>query len=99
MSLNEDPAFWAAAHKNLTRYGPDFEEVIIERAAGSYVYDADDRAILAARMLIEQNDQRLFARQNVFEHQHVAPLQGNGFVLQQGEQFLGRGEVVVDQLQ
>lgn len=46
MSLNEDPAFWAAAHKNLTRYGPDFEDVIIERAAGSFVYDADDRAIL-----------------------------------------------------
>lgn len=46
MSLNDDAAFWANADKHLTRYGPAFERVIIERAAGSYVYDADDRAIL-----------------------------------------------------
>ncbi|AOO81748.1 aspartate aminotransferase family protein [Bosea vaviloviae] len=46
MSLNADPAFWAAAHTHLTRYGPDFEAIIVERAEGSFVYDADDRAIL-----------------------------------------------------
>lgn len=46
MSLNADPAFWAAADTHLTRYGPDFEKIIVERAEGSFVYDADDRAIL-----------------------------------------------------
>ncbi|WP_156640026.1 aspartate aminotransferase family protein [Bosea sp. PAMC 26642] len=46
MSLNADPAFWAAANTHLTRYGPDFESIIVERAQGSFVYDADDRAIL-----------------------------------------------------
>lgn len=46
MSLNADPAFWAAANTHLTRYGPDFETIIVERAEGSFVYDADDRAIL-----------------------------------------------------
>jgi len=45
-SLNDDPAFWADADKHLTRYGPAFENVIIERAEGSFVYDADGRAIL-----------------------------------------------------
>ncbi|PWW02177.1 2,2-dialkylglycine decarboxylase (pyruvate) [Hoeflea marina] len=46
MSLNADPAFWASARKHLTRYGPDFEDIIVERAEGSHVYDADGRAIL-----------------------------------------------------
>jgi len=46
MSLNNDPAFWSAAQKHVTRYGPSFETVIIERAEGSHVYDADGRAIL-----------------------------------------------------
>jgi 2,2-dialkylglycine decarboxylase (pyruvate) len=46
MSLNNDPAFWSAARKHVTRYGPSFETVIIERAEGSHVYDADGRAIL-----------------------------------------------------
>jgi 2,2-dialkylglycine decarboxylase (pyruvate) len=46
MSLNDDPAFWASARKHLTRYGPSFETVIIERAEGSFVHDADGRAIL-----------------------------------------------------
>ena len=46
MSLNADPAFWAAARKHLTRYGGSFEEIIVERAEGSFVYDADGRAIL-----------------------------------------------------
>lgn len=46
MSLNADPAFWAAARKHLTRYGGAFEEIIVERAEGSFVHDADGRAIL-----------------------------------------------------
>ena len=46
MSLNDDPAFWANARKHLTRYGPSFEQIIVERAEGSFVYDADGRAIL-----------------------------------------------------
>lgn len=46
MSKNDDPAFWTSAHKHLLRYGGSFEPLIIERAKGSYVYDADGRAIL-----------------------------------------------------
>ena len=46
MSLNADPAFWASAGKHLTRYGPSFEDIIVERAEGSFVHDADGRAIL-----------------------------------------------------
>ncbi|NDV87940.1 aminotransferase class III-fold pyridoxal phosphate-dependent enzyme [Aurantimonas aggregata] len=46
MSLNAEPAFWEAANRNLTRYGPSFEKVIIERAEGSFVYDADGTRIL-----------------------------------------------------
>ena len=46
MSLNDEPVFWASAHKHLTRYGPAFESIIVERAEGSFVYDADGRAIL-----------------------------------------------------
>jgi 2,2-dialkylglycine decarboxylase (pyruvate) len=46
MSLNNDPAFWASANKHLTRYGPGFESIIVERAEGSFVYDADGRGIL-----------------------------------------------------
>ncbi|MCA1498949.1 MULTISPECIES: aspartate aminotransferase family protein [Bradyrhizobium] len=46
MTLNADPDFWASANTHLTRYGPSFEPVIIDRAAGSFVYDADGRAIL-----------------------------------------------------
>jgi 2,2-dialkylglycine decarboxylase (pyruvate) len=46
MSLNADPAFWASARKHLTRYGPSFESIIVERAEGSFVYDADGRGIL-----------------------------------------------------
>ena len=46
MSLNDDPAFWASARKHLTRYGPSFEPIIVERAEGSFVYDADGREIL-----------------------------------------------------
>ncbi len=46
MSLNDDAAFWESANKHLTRYGPDFEAIIVERAEGSFVYDADGRGIL-----------------------------------------------------
>lgn len=46
MSRNDDPAFWNRARQHLIRYGGSFAPMIIERAAGSYVYDADDRPIL-----------------------------------------------------
>lgn len=46
MSNNLDQAFWTSAEKHLIRYGGKFEPAIIERAAGSFVYDADDRPIL-----------------------------------------------------
>lgn len=46
MSRNLDNAFWSAARKHLIRYGGAFEPAIIERAEGSFVYDADDRPIL-----------------------------------------------------
>ncbi|GGK52851.1 aspartate aminotransferase family protein [Salinarimonas ramus] len=46
MSLNADPKFWEDARKHLTRYGPSFEQVIIERGQGSFVYDADGTRIL-----------------------------------------------------
>ncbi|SMC97082.1 aspartate aminotransferase family protein [Rhizobium sp. RU36D] len=46
MSKNADPDFWARAQKHLVRYGGTFEQLIIERAEGSFVYDADDRPIL-----------------------------------------------------
>lgn len=46
MSRNADPAFWQNARQHLIRYGGSFEPLIIERAKGSFVYDADGRAIL-----------------------------------------------------
>ena len=46
MNSNAEPAFWAKAEKHLIRYGGSFERLIIERAAGSFVYDAEDRPIL-----------------------------------------------------
>jgi 2,2-dialkylglycine decarboxylase (pyruvate) len=46
MSNNTDRAFWAAAEKHLVRYGGAFDPAIIERAAGSFVYDADGKPIL-----------------------------------------------------
>ena len=46
MSRNADPTFWNKAHRHLIRYGGSFEPLIIERAQGSFVYDADGRAIL-----------------------------------------------------
>jgi len=46
VSRNADPAFWRDARAHLIRYGGRFEPLIIERAEGSFVYDADGRAIL-----------------------------------------------------
>lgn len=46
MSRNDDAAFWRNARQHLIRYGGTFEPMIIERAQGSFVYDADGRAIL-----------------------------------------------------
>lgn len=46
MSRNDDPTFWNNARRHLIRYGGSFEPMIIERAQGSFVYDADGRAIL-----------------------------------------------------
>jgi 2,2-dialkylglycine decarboxylase (pyruvate) len=46
MSRNTDPNFWQRARQHLVRYGGSFEPLIIERAEGRFVYDADGRAIL-----------------------------------------------------
>lgn len=46
MSKNLDRGFWNAAEKHLVRYGGSFDPAIIERAEGSFVYDADDNPIL-----------------------------------------------------
>lgn len=45
-SKNADALFWQKAREHLVRYGGKFAPVIVERAAGSFVYDADGRAIL-----------------------------------------------------
>ncbi|WP_431262483.1 aspartate aminotransferase family protein [Roseateles chitinivorans] len=46
MSRNTDPTFWTRSRQHLIRYGGSFEPLIIERARGSFVHDADGRAIL-----------------------------------------------------
>ncbi|MCJ2073726.1 aspartate aminotransferase family protein [Methylobacterium sp. J-030] len=46
MTRNDDPDFWTRARRHLIRYGGTFAPVIIERAQGSFVYDADGRQIL-----------------------------------------------------
>ncbi len=46
MTLNDDPDFWMRARRHLIRYGGTFAPLIIERAEGSFVYDADGRKIL-----------------------------------------------------
>lgn len=46
MSKSKDVRFWKLAKQHLIRYGGQFEPLIVERAAGSYVYDAAGRAIL-----------------------------------------------------
>lgn len=43
---NLDPAFWSQVERHLVRYGGQFAPAIIERASGSFVYDAEGRAIL-----------------------------------------------------
>ncbi|TDV27312.1 2,2-dialkylglycine decarboxylase (pyruvate) [Paraburkholderia caballeronis] len=46
MSRNDDEVFWRNARQHLIRYGGTFAPMIVERAQGSFVYDADGRAIL-----------------------------------------------------
>jgi 2,2-dialkylglycine decarboxylase (pyruvate) len=46
VSRNSDTRFWQDVRAHLVRYGPPFTPMIIERAEGSFVYDADGRAIL-----------------------------------------------------
>ncbi|MEI5672446.1 MULTISPECIES: aspartate aminotransferase family protein [unclassified Nocardioides] len=41
-----DETFWADAERHLVRYLPGFTPRIIERAAGSHVYDSEGRAVL-----------------------------------------------------
>src|SRR5438445_700104 len=43
---NLDPTFWKNVETRLVRYGGKFAPVIIERASGSFVYDAEGRSIL-----------------------------------------------------
>jgi 2,2-dialkylglycine decarboxylase (pyruvate) len=43
--VSTDP-FWDDVDRHLVRYIPAFTPRIIERAAGSYVYDSDGNAIL-----------------------------------------------------
>jgi 2,2-dialkylglycine decarboxylase (pyruvate) len=43
--VSEDE-FWADVDRHVLRYGGTFVPAVIERAAGSFVYDADERAIL-----------------------------------------------------
>jgi 2,2-dialkylglycine decarboxylase (pyruvate) len=43
--MNDDE-LWTVAERHLIRYSPSFSPRIIERAAGSYVYDTDGNAIL-----------------------------------------------------
>lgn len=43
--MNDDE-LWTVADRHLIRYSPSFSPRIIERAAGSYVYDTDGNAIL-----------------------------------------------------
>ncbi|GJE11925.1 MULTISPECIES: aspartate aminotransferase family protein [Methylobacterium] len=46
MTRNADPDLWTRARRHLVRYGGTFAPVIIERAEGSFVIDADGRKIL-----------------------------------------------------
>jgi len=41
-----EPEFWSDVERYLTRYGAAFAPAIIDRAAGTYVYDSDGREIL-----------------------------------------------------
>jgi 2,2-dialkylglycine decarboxylase (pyruvate) len=44
--MDGDRQFWTDVQRHLVRYGGSFVPAIIERAGGSYVYDASGRAIL-----------------------------------------------------
>jgi 2,2-dialkylglycine decarboxylase (pyruvate) len=46
MPVQTESEFWSSAQRHLIRYGGSFSPLIIERASGSYVYDANGRAIL-----------------------------------------------------
>ncbi|MEG9525978.1 MAG: aspartate aminotransferase family protein [Hyphomicrobiales bacterium] len=46
MTRNADADFWDRARRHLVRYGGVFAPLIIERAAGSFVYDAEGGKIL-----------------------------------------------------
>jgi 2,2-dialkylglycine decarboxylase (pyruvate) len=48
MTRNADPDFWTRARRHLVRYGGTFAPVIIERAEGSFVIDADGRSIICS---------------------------------------------------
>lgn len=44
--MQSDDDFWGDAHRHLIRYSGSFSPRIIERAAGSFIYDSDGNAIL-----------------------------------------------------
>jgi 2,2-dialkylglycine decarboxylase (pyruvate) len=44
--LEQDSGFWGAVEQHLIRYGGSFTPAVIDRAAGSFVYDETGRAIL-----------------------------------------------------
>lgn len=46
LAASTDQAFWERARRHLIRFGGDFQPMVIERAAGSYLYDSTGRAIL-----------------------------------------------------
>lgn len=46
MTRNADTDFWTRAKRHMVRYGGTFAPVIVERAEGSFVIDADGRKIL-----------------------------------------------------
>lgn len=46
MTTSDDAAFWSRAERHLVRYGGPWTPRVIERAEGSYVFDAQGRAIL-----------------------------------------------------
>jgi 2,2-dialkylglycine decarboxylase (pyruvate) len=45
-SMAPDGEFWRRAERHLVRYGADFFPLVVERAAGSFLYDSAGRAIL-----------------------------------------------------
>lgn len=41
-----DCQFWSSVNKHVLRYGPKFEDLVIERASGSFLYDETGKKIL-----------------------------------------------------